>query len=65
MSALEFLLQAVDLIVRKRSTITLQFPFKPQSRLIIVGVDGRVGVGIFALATGNISVRLRFWLAED
>lgn len=61
-SSLEFLLQAVDLVVRERSTVALQFPLEPQSRLIIVGVDGRVGVGIFSLATGNISIRLRFCL---
>lgn len=64
MSALKFLLQTVDLIVRERSTVALQFPFQPQSRLIIVGVNGRVCVGIFALTTGNISIRLRFWLAR-
>jgi hypothetical protein len=63
-SALEFLLQAVDLVVRKRSTVALQFPLEPQSRLIIIGVDGRVGVGIFSLATGNISIRLRFCLLK-
>lgn len=61
MSPLKLLLQAIDLIIRERSTVALQFPFKPQSRLIIVGVNGRVGVGILALTAGYISIRLRFW----
>lgn len=61
MSPLKLFLQAVDLIIGERSTIALQLPFEPQSRLIIVGVNGRVGVGIFALTTGYISIRLRFW----
>lgn len=64
-SPLEFFLQAVDLIIRERSTIALQFPLEPQSRLVIVSVNSRVSVGIFTLTTGNISVRLRFWLWRD